>query len=246
MLLIDVGNTSIAVAACSGASQDVDLIETHPHPSGLMAEQDLLSRIAALASAAETPRVAVSSVVPRITDRLREALPGCFVVDHETAFPFDIAVADPAAVGADRFCNMAAAVAEGWSSALIVDAGTATTFDVLCDGVFVGGLIAPGLALAAEALGERTARLPHVAAQPRPAQPAPDTVGAMAAGAFQVGARGVLGTLEALRAELAGPPVVLTGGLAPLIINGHAGGSGDWRYDPLWSLRGLARLATTV
>jgi type III pantothenate kinase len=242
-MLVDVGNSSITVAAGPDTSGTVALIETIALPSDPASERILQARVGDLSRELDSPRPAVSSVVPRLTDLLREALPGCFVVDHETPFPFDLAVADPAAVGADRYCNLAAAAAEGWTTALVVDAGTATTFDVLRDGVFVGGLIAPGLRLAADALGERAARLPRVAPKPLPATPAPDTEGAMAAGAFHVGARGVLGTLEALRAELADPPVVLTGGLAPLIIDAHAGGGGDWHHDPLWTLRGLARLA---
>jgi len=241
-MLIDVGNSSITIAADPDASGNVEFVETHALPADSASEQSLITRVSELTLDFDSSRTAISSVVPRLTGLLREALPGCFVVDHETAFPFALAVADPAAVGADRFCNLAAAAAEGWTTALVVDAGTATTFDVLRDGVFVGGLIAPGLRLAADALGARAARLPQVAPRPLPATPAPDTVGAMAAGAYHVGARGVLGTLEALRADLADPPVVLTGGLAPLIIDAHAGGSGAWRHDPLWTLRGLAYL----
>ncbi len=242
-MLMDIGNSSITIATGADVSGSVKLVETFALPSDATAERTLLARVGDLFPEPDSSRAAISSVVPRLTDLLRETLPGCFVVDHKTSFPFVLAVADPVAVGADRYCNLAAAVAEGWTTALIVDAGTATTFDVLRDGVFEGGLIAPGLRLAAEALGARAARLPQVVPKPLPATPAPDTVGAMAAGAFHVGARGVLGTLEALRAELADPPVVLTGGLASLIGDAHAGGSGDWRYDPLWTLRGLAHLA---
>ncbi len=243
MLLIDAGNTSITLAT-GGPGEDPVVLDRHPRPHDAADEPALLAWYAERRAAARPDAIALSSVVPRLTERLRDLEPDLFVVDHTVEFPFGLGVGEPAAVGADRYCNIAAAVAAGWSDALVVDAGTATTFDVLQNGVFVGGLIAPGIALAAEALGERAARLPEIALSPRPAAPAADTVGAMEAGAYQTGVRGVWSLLGALRADQGDVPVVLTGGLASLLVDPLAEPPDlDWRLDPVWSLRGLAALA---
>lgn len=243
MLLIDAGNTSITLA-CGHAGEAPVVLGHRPRPRD-PAGKDALRAWVADGHASAGGAVAISSVVPDITALLRDLAPDIFVVDHLCDLPFGVAVSEPAAVGADRWCNVAAAAAAGWRDALVVDAGTATTFDVLRDGVFVGGLIAPGLALAAEALGARAARLPEITLRPRPAAPAPDTVGAMEAGAFQAGTRGVWGVVAALRVELGDGPLVLTGGLAPLLVDPLAAPppADRWRLDPIWSLRGLAVLA---
>ena len=241
MLLIDAGNTSITLAALGADGVPVVLDDRLPSR-----DEAWLESYARQRAAHPDATVALSSVVPSVTAALRRREPGLFVVDETAVFPFGLGVAEPAAVGADRYCNMAAAVEAGWSDALVVDAGTATTFDILQGGVFVGGLIAPGLALAAETLAARAARLPEITLRPHGAVPAADTVGAMEAGAFQTGVRGVWGVVEALRAELGDPPLVLTGGLAPFLLDPLAAppAAAGARHDPWWSLRGLAALAS--
>ena len=94
------------------------------------------------------PPVVLVTVVPEITEHLPQDL-DLRVVDHTCELPFALEVTAPAKVGPDRLCNVAAAAAAGLGSALIVDAGTATTFDILLDGSFIGGMIAPGMASAA-------------------------------------------------------------------------------------------------
>ncbi|MBU0741240.1 hypothetical protein KJ554_02665, partial [bacterium] len=99
---------------------------------------------------------------------------------------------------------------------------------------------------AADALGGRAARLSRVAPAPAPAVPAPDTIGAMAAGAYLTGVHGIAGTIGALLAACGARPVVLTGGLAPLLLAEQAAlaGRASWHHDRLWTLRGLALLAS--
>jgi len=256
MLLVDVGNSSVTVAACrpprgaDPAAVDardlaVEPLGAHPLPADPDGRRRLADALASRQADLGLRGAAVASVVPALDAALREALEGVWQADHRAALPFAVAVSDPASVGADRYCNVAAAAGSGWSSALVVDAGTATTFDVLTDGVFVGGLIAPGIRLAAETLGGRAARLSPVAPEPSPARPAPDTVGAMAAGAYLTGVHGIAGTIDALLAAGGERPVVLTGGLAPLLTDerGELPGRASWRHDPHWTLRGLALLA---
>ncbi len=256
MLLVDVGNSAVVVASWSRSAAGVsgvpatrDLaiepLTSQPLPPDEDGRRRLADTIAAEQRQHGHARAAITSVVPDFSAHLCEALSGAWAVDHRAEMPFALNVSAPAAVGADRYCNMAAAAGRGWPEALVVDAGTATTFDVLTGGVFVGGLIAPGVQLAANALGEGAARLPHVVAEAAPARPVADTLGAMAAGAFLAGVHGIAGTIGALLAECGDRPVVLTGGLAPLLLAAHMdlAGRSSWHHDPLWTLKGLALLA---
>jgi pantothenate kinase type III len=183
-----------------------------------------------------TDGVVMVSVVPRLTRFAATILPDVRVVDHRSDLPFASEVEDMAAVGPDRLCNMAAARAAGMADALVVDAGTATTFDVLCDGVFRGGIIAPGMVLAARALAERAARLAPVTFAPAPLAAAGDTAAAMAAGAWHAGMGGVRAIVAGLRRQHGDLPVIVTGGLG-----GHLADLG--LHDPDWTLRGAAWLA---
>lgn len=250
MLVVDVGNTRTSAAAWSppeaAATGDVrfdDLLHL-PTPRDAAGREALREALADFAHRRGLRRAAVASVVPEITDLLLAGLPGAVAADHRATLPFATALAEPAATGADRFCDMAAAAGAGLRDALVVDMGTATTFNVLRDGVFVGGLIAPGPELAARALGERAARLHPVAPVPVAAEACPDTHGALVAGCFLVGAHGVVGTAAALLARHGPLAVVLTGGQAALL--GDAAtpfpGTAGWRRDPLWTLKGAALL----
>ncbi len=99
------------------------------------------------------------------------------------------------------------------ASALVVDAGTATTFDLLLDGEFVGGMIAPGMAFAARQLGEAAPMLEPVPFGPASWEVGPDTAAALTAGAWHTGVGGVLAAIAGIRAHYGALPVILTGGL---------------------------------
>jgi type III pantothenate kinase len=122
-------------------------------------------------------------------------------------------------VGADRVVNAVAAYRRYGGPACVVDLGTATTFDVLSsEGDYLGGAIAPGVGVAAEALFQRTAKLPRIDLVRPPAAIGKNTIQAMQSGLLF----GYVGLVEGLvarfRAEL-GPEmkVIATGGLASLI-----------------------------
>ena len=128
----------------------------------------------------------------------------------------------PSTIGADRLANAAAAHALYGSPAVVVDFGTAVTFDILSsDGDYIGGVIAPGLEVMTDYLYQRTALLPRI----RPVEPASaigrSTRGAMLAGAVY-GYRGLVREILAqIRAQLGAPRrlhVVATGGYATLIV----------------------------
>jgi type III pantothenate kinase len=161
-------------------------------------------------------------VVPAVTERWRRewggrsALPPLSVIDETAPRPFATRILHPASVGADRWCNIAGAWARGHRDALVVDLGTANTYDVLTAGVFVGGLIAPGLTTAHEALLRAGARLPAVPFARKVEWWGTTTESAIAAGSWHQGVGGVAQVLLELRARLGPVPVLLTGGLAPL------------------------------
>lgn len=191
--------------------------------------------LAALGSGHPGPLL-MTTVVPDALPALQEAIPHLVVVDHRSTLPFACHLDDLAAVGADRYCNMAAAAGAGLASALVVDVGTASTFDLLLDGVFEGGLIAPGPEFALESLARQAARLSPVPFGPEPLEAGRSTAEAMARGAWHTGLGGINWCIEGLKSRYGDLPVILTGGLG-----GHFTGPGRF-FDPHFTLRGAAVL----
>jgi type III pantothenate kinase len=110
---------------------------------------------------------AIASVVPRITGPLADACKAwltdrpVILIDARSKLPITLDVEEPLTVGADRIVNTLAASQLFKRDAIVVDLGTATTFDcITADGVFLGGVIAPGVLMMADALSRRTAKLP--------------------------------------------------------------------------------------
>jgi type III pantothenate kinase len=187
--------------------------------------------------------VAISSVVPPLDSMLRQACEMYFGVKPlfiepgvKTGLP--ILTDHPSEVGADRIVNCVAAFEEYGGPAIVVDMGTATTFDVVSKkGEFLGGAIAPGLGISASALFSRAARLPRIDIK-RPAKVVgTNTVDNLQIGLYYGYIGLVDGILERMIGEL-GPETktIATGGLAKLI----AGGS---KYittvDEMLTLNGL-------
>jgi type III pantothenate kinase len=109
----------------------------------------------------------IASVVPRVTAPLADACKRWLkdrpvvLVDGRSTLPIRLDVEEPLTVGADRIVNTLAASKLYGRDAIVVDMGTATTFDcITADGVFLGGVIAPGVMMQADALSRRTAKLP--------------------------------------------------------------------------------------
>jgi type III pantothenate kinase len=168
--------------------------------------------------------VAIGSVVPRLTaafvdlaQRYIEVEP--LVVTHRTDTGVRIAIDQPEQAGADRIINAAAVVALYGAPAIVIDFGTATTFDVVAgDGSYRGGAIAPGIVLAQEALVSNTARLHKVDLHAPPSVIGTNTIHAMQSGLF-IGYIAMLeGMVARIKAELAEPniQVIATGGLSAL------------------------------
>ncbi len=171
--------------------------------------------------------VVISSVVPPLHEtlvRLSRSLfgrePHFIEADTDTGLP--VAYDNPAEIGADRVVNAVAARQLHGAPVIVVDFGTATTFDVV-DGAgrYVGGLICPGIHIASEALFSRASRLYRVDIV-RPAQLiGTNTAAAMQSGIYYGYLGQVDGILDRLKAELEGRArVIATGGLAELLSEG--------------------------
>lgn len=168
--------------------------------------------------------VAIGSVVPSLTGTWRQLSKryldvDALVVDHRTKTGVRLAIDQPEQAGADRIINSAAVVALYGGPAIVVDFGTATTFDVVSrDGAYCGGAISPGIALAHDALVTRAARLYKVDLVPPPCAIGTNTISAMQSGIFLGYVGLVEGLVNRIRREMneTEVKVIATGGLAPL------------------------------
>ena len=166
----------------------------------------------------------ISSTVPRVVFNLRVLAdryfntrpfvvgkPGC-------ELPIDVRVDAGTQVGPDRLVNTVAGYDLYGGDLIVVDFGTATTFDVVADdGAYIGGVIAPGVNLSLEALHSAAAALPHVDISKPPHVIGTNTVAWMQSGVFWGYVGLVREICERIRAERARPMrVIATGGLAPL------------------------------
>lgn len=171
--------------------------------------------------------IVVSSVVPPLDPVLRQVCERYFSLKPlfiepgvKTGMP--VHYDNPAEVGADRIVNAVAAYEKYGGPCIIVDFGTATTFDcVSAKGEYLGGVICPGIGISADALFERTARLPRVEIRKPARVIGSNTVGSLQSGLYYGYLGLVDGILELLLAELGKDThVSATGGLGPMIGTG--------------------------
>ena len=186
----------------------------------------------------------LGSVVPSLNDRLTKAMealvPGpVLVVEPGAGLPIRLEVDDPKTVGADRIVNTLAAKILYGRDTVVVDLGTATTFDcITAEGEFLGGVIAPGIQTGLEWLGRRAAKLPKVQFRP------PDTVigrrteTCMESGVFYSSVDAIDGMVRRILDEWGrdGALVVATGGYAPLVADFCQTVE---KVEPFLTLRGL-------
>ena len=254
LLALDVGNTNITLGRVDGG----EVVGTRSAPTPPRATpselERLIGELLGLDDVAldDVGDIVLASVVPTVTAAVIESCAQrgirLLVAGAET-IPMLIRVDRPAEVGADRLVNAFAAARLYGAPVIVVDFGTATTFDVVgADGAFLGGAIAAGLELGVEALASHTAMLPRVPlALPRRAI-GTDTVTAMQSGAV-IGHIGLVHELlarvqeEVAPLDAAAATVVLTGGLS----------RAPWAreifadvIDPDLTLRGLALLHAEV
>ena len=165
----------------------------------------------------------ISSVVPQALPPLRSMCREFFdctpkVVGENLAVTIPVAIENPREVGADRLVNAVAAHARYGGPLIIVDFGTATTFDVVDrDGRYCGGVIATGINLSLEALHRAAAKLPRVAVERPPRVIGGSTVTAMQSGVYWGYVSLIEGVVARIKNEFGEPmKVIATGGLAGL------------------------------
>lgn len=245
ILVVDVGNTNIVLGLYEGKTLAHHWRLSTNRSSTVDEYGVLISNLFQLAGvrAAQVEGVILSCVVPPLMNTLerlftkylgKEAL----IVGPGIKTGLNIRYENPREVGADRIVNAVAGIEKYGTPLVVVDFGTATTFDYIdASGSYLGGSIVPGIGISAEALYQRAAKLPRIELSVPKAVIGRNTVAAMQSGIIFGYAGQVDGIVSRIAKEFGvQPKVVATGGLAELI----AGESESIEVvDPLLTLEGL-------
>ena len=251
LLALDVGNTNTVLGLYDLPSGDPPTLAAHwrvsTHRTQTADEYGVLFtnlfNLHGLATS-QVKHIIISSVVPPVESTLAQVCESYFKLKPlfvepgiKTGMP--VLVDNPAELGADRLVNAIAAYEKYGGPAIIVDFGTATTFDVVsAKGEYLGGIISPGLGISADALFSRAARLGRVDIKRPPKVIGTTTVTHIQSGLYYGYIGLVDGILARMIEEMAGdtPKIIATGGLASLIAE-------DSRYietiDDMLTLDGL-------
>jgi type III pantothenate kinase len=228
LLALDIGNTEITLGLFQGDTLQAHWrLTTHPDRtpdewSGAVG--DVLVR--AGNSPNEVRAVCLASVAPAVTQSVvsgvaRATGRTAVAVEADSPLPVRLDVDEPLSVGADRIVNVLAAVELYREDVVVVDFGTATTFDcITADGRFIGGVIMPGLRTAADQLTRRAAKLPATELKPPARVIGRRTEECIQAGVLYGAADAVDGIVRRIRAEWPGggsPHAIATGGLAGIV-----------------------------
>lgn len=231
-LLIDVGNGRTKF----GLATSEAIFERREHATRELSPD----AVRAVTQGWQFESAVICSVVPKVVPAFREVFGDELIeLRYDTPMGIGIRYPKPESIGPDRLANAVALAHMHGAPGIVIDFGTAVTFDILSsDKFYIGGVIAPGLRLMTDYLHERTALLPRVDLREPATAIGQSTEGAILAGAA-IGYRGMVkGILEALKKELGGQKVsiVATGGDAEWIISGMGE---DIITDPDLTLHGL-------
>jgi type III pantothenate kinase len=232
LLALDIGNTETTI----GLFQRQQLcgswrLTTTPSRTPDEWASALTAYLAQAGHSTQEIRAAIlASVVPQVTLTISEAVELAttvrpVVVDGRSPLPIRLDVAEPLTVGADRIVNTLAAAQLFKADTVVVDFGTATTFDcITADARFIGGVIMPGIRTAADELVRRTAKLPATELSPPSQVIGKRTEDCIRSGVLFGTTDAVDGLIRRIRAEWPGaraggaaPRAIATGGLAGLI-----------------------------
>ena len=188
----------------------------------------------------------ISTVVPQSLFHLRNLARRHFsiepfIVEAATIPGVEVRLGKPSDVGADRLVNAVGAFVEYGGPLIVVDSGTATTFDIVAeDGGFEGGLISPGINLSMQALHDAAARLPRIAIEKPDKIIGTDTIGAMQSGIFWGYIGLIEGLIDRIKGEYGRPmKVVATGGISSLF---EGATPKIDHFDPDLTIRGLIEI----
>jgi type III pantothenate kinase len=258
LLAIDIGNSNVTI----GSFRNGSLIAVRRAATPRSATPDelevLLEELLHLDDAAfgDVSAIVCASVIPALSGALeavaaRRERP--LLLASAGTVPIPVRVDRPSDVGADRLINALAVARLYGTPAVVVDLGTATTFDcVASDGAFVGGAIAPGIEVGLDALASRTAKLPRVELRSPDRAIGRDTAAAIQSGAVLGYQALVTGLLGRIRRELADAGDVSAGDVHVVLTGGLSQGAwaaaleGVEAIDPELTLKGLAILHAEV
>ena len=247
LLAIDVGNTNIVIGVFRGETlahswRLTTIRERTSDELGILLT-DLCNRNQIKQT--DITGIVIASVVPPLTQTLVSMVTEYFgraplLFEPAINAGIPILIDNPAEVGADRVVNSIAAF-KSYGTGLpiiVIDFGTATTFDaVSAKGEYLGGVICPGPQVSADALVQRTAKLPRIDVRKPPRVIGTNTIGAMQAGLFWGYVDMVEGLVRRMKSELGGKAVVVaTGGLASIVA---PEAPSIEHVDPELTLRGL-------
>ncbi|MEW5994033.1 MAG: type III pantothenate kinase [Candidatus Zixiibacteriota bacterium] len=224
LLAIDIGNTNIALGVFD--SKDLKGVVRFSTRSRLTIDECHLIAASALreigVEETEIKAVVIASVVPALTapfQQMSTKFLGCtpLTVSHKVRLPVSIQVDQPQQVGADRIANAAAAYTRFGGPVIVVDFGTATTFDVVnANGAYIGGVIAPGPETAMAELARKAAQLFEIQIEPPATVVGRNTTEALKSGLFH----GAIGQVDYIVDKILAESgfrdctVIATGGLA--------------------------------
>jgi type III pantothenate kinase len=246
LLAVDVGNTQTHLGVWNGGELVAEWrISTDARRTSdelALVFQEFL-HFEGLSFSSQVSGVVLASVVPSLTAALREMVRRYFhfdpvIVEPGTRTGMPIATDNPREVGADRIVNAVAAFSLVGGPLVVIDFGTATTFDAVSEaGEYIGGAIAPGVQISANALASMAAQIQKVElVQPRNVI-GRSTVESLRSGLLLGTAAMVEGMVERMQKELGGfAALVATGGLAPLVLEQC---SVPVRHEPALTLIGL-------
>ena len=228
LLALDVGNTETTVGLFRGDHLEILWrLTTTAHRTPDEWAAALTAYLTQAGRSTQEVRAAIiASVVPQVTPALREAVERATtvppaVVDARSRLPIRLDVDEPLTVGADRIVNTLAAVQLFKHDTIVVDFGTATTFDcITADGRFIGGVIMPGIRTASDDLVRKAAKLPATELTAPERVIGRRTEDCIRAGVLLGTADAVDGLVRRIKAEWPNggtPRTVATGGLAGLI-----------------------------
>lgn len=245
LLTIDIGNTTAHVGGFDGDKIVFSFRFASTHTRTIDEAALLLKQVIADAGmpVKQLDGAIVCSVVPVLTPVVSAAVEQIsgkkpLQVSHHSKLSIRIDVHAPEQVGADRIANAEGFWVEHKCAGIVVDFGTATTFDVISsDGAYLGGAIAPGIETSAERLSLKGAQLFKVALS-EPASPiGKNTEEALRSGLYYGAIGAVDETVRRIAASMGGAPkVIATGGLAPLISHGS---KTIQAIDEILTLKGL-------
>lgn len=231
LLVLDIGNTRTTI----GVFESEKLITTWALASDLKRTADeygilllnLLNSTKAGMELKNSPKAAIiGTVVPSLGETFKETLKKYLNIDpvfvsYKSNLPFKIDLTDPKELGADRISNAAAAVKLYKLPVIVVDSGTATTFDIVDENKnFAGGIIVPGPKIQADSLAKFTSQLPKVKIEAPKGAIGKNTVSAMLSGIVRGHACMIDGMLKLCEKELGKKAtIVATGGFSGVLFS---------------------------